>query len=125
MEDINKEEFLQKREEMTESLKVKHTPVVSQVTETIRNNVIAPSKEIITNVFEQPQQRTTTSQNTPVQPVSSDPLSNVSRALNDAILPAKSQLSPHDPFNFLTSKDYLASFVFVSLLLVNLLGILG
>ena len=47
----------------------------------------------------------------------------VTKALNDAVLPSKSPLPVDDPFNFLTSSNYMTMFLVASTTFVFLLGL--
>jgi hypothetical protein len=139
MADTTKEEFLLKKEELIQLQKEAQqfkAAVVNKVVSHTPQQVINNVSEIVNNVTANrisSEQNTKSTQSKPLtvqtqsNPVafSNDPLSNVARAINDAILPAKSQLSGSDPFHFMISKDYLASFVFVALLVVNLMNIMN
>ncbi len=50
-------------------------------------------------------------------------METVSIALNDTVLPSKSPLPTEDPFNYLSSRNYLTMFLVASTTFIFLLGL--
>jgi hypothetical protein len=127
MQDTTKEDFLIKNEEFLEKQREKARAAVS-TQKSLPENIkqIIPNLNLVNNAqpnIDKQVERTPVVESSLVH--GSDPFSNVLKALIDTSLPSKQPLHKADPFNFMTSRDFIVSFVFISLLLVNLMNIMS
>ena len=132
MQDTTQEEFLTRREELAQSriqqAQQASKPLVNETAQVI-NEIYPTFKEVKEPLINNHTAQITAANTRPVQtkPVveGTDTMSNVLRALNDTSLPSKQPLQAGDPFTYMTSRDFLVSFVFASLAFVSLLNVLG
>jgi hypothetical protein len=121
MEHTTREDYLQKKEEHLETQRqtTKPTPPVDQQFNEIKSNV----PEVV-NPYVVPKSINNPSQSSQVVQ-GTDMMSNILGAIQETVLPAKQPLQKEDPFNFMISRDFIVLFMFLSLLVVNLMSIMG
>ena len=118
MQDTTKEFFLQRKEEVAAlSRETKSVTTTKTTITTVETSVLTTIKPVVdfaenfVSKVTYPSLVTTQPKPQPYVP-SDDILTNVSRAINDTSLPAKQPLQRHDPFNYITSRDFVVSFIF-------------
>ncbi len=120
MEHTTREDYLQKKEEYLESLReTKPTPSVDQQFNEIKQNI----PEAINPSVVQTTVNNSSKSSQFVQ--GTEMMSNILGAIQETVLPAKQPLQKHDPFNYMISRDFIVLFMFLSLLVVNLLSIMS
>jgi len=120
MENTTREDYLEKREEyLQRSRETKPTPVVDEQFNELKPNV--PN-----TVSSRNEERTVSSscQSSPVI-IGNDLMYSVLGAIQGTILPSKQPLQKNDPFNYMISREFIVMFMFLSLLIVNLMNIMG
>ena len=120
MEDITRDEYLNKREEYQISKKV-----ASEVQHNFKNVeplVSNKTEPIINNAASRPNQEKTTTSSSFDE---NSEMNNILKAINDTSLPSKQPLHENDQFVYISSKSYMLSFVLVSLVLIGIMNIMN
>lgn len=127
MQDMTKDDYFSKREDFIQYSKEWNEK--SQIKKVVKNTLIEKVEPIINNI-----QNVINSNSTPMlstqtigRPIieGKDEMSDIYRALADASLPSKQPLQSTDPFIYLTSKNFVVSFACISLMIMNLMNIVG
>jgi hypothetical protein len=120
MEHTTREDYLQRREEFMERPReTKSTPPVDQ-------QLIEPIQNIPDSVKTPVVHKTIANEPKSCQVIQgTDMMSNILGAIQGTVLPSKQPLQKNDPFNYMISRDFIVLFMLLSLLVVNLMSIMG
>ena len=121
MEDIAKEDFLIKKEEYLVFKKAN-----SELQKNINNvtTIISDKIEPLINNFNTNSRPKVEKSKSSISEGNSD-MNNIVNALNDTSLPSKQPLQESDPFVYLSSRNYMLSFVLISLVVIGIMNIMN
>ena len=114
MEDISRDDFIVKKEEYLSFRQLKFQKDIIKKAAFIQNRT---SLNLIEAISEPKEEKSKTNY--------SQEIDNIVSAINDTSLPSKQPLERNDTFVFLSSKNYMLSFFFISLVLVGIMSLMN
>ena len=121
MEDIEKEDYLIKKEEFITFQKANSElrKNINDIT-TIYLNKIEPIVNNLNNVTKPKEGKSKSSASE-----ETSEMNNIVNALNDTSLPSKQPLQSNDPFIYLSSRTFMLSFLVISLVVIGIMNIMN